>query len=116
MGGLWAAHFSESELAGNGRLTQPDGSYCEGSWKEGSRIHGRWVSADKRQEYLGDWLQDKKHGQGTLHMKGLLQYTGTVPSWCQSQLLGGTLQTAYIGTLLMASLEIVYPLFFGLEG
>ena len=62
--------------AGSGRLTLRDGSYYEGSWKDGLRKHGKWVSADRKQEYRGDWVEDRRHGTGTLHIQGLLQYTG----------------------------------------
>lgn len=63
-------------VAGKGRLTTKAGSFFEGEWKAGSRVKGRWVSADRRQEYLGDWKGSVRHGQGTLHVEGLLQYTG----------------------------------------
>lgn len=62
--------------AGNGRLTFRDGSYYEGSWEEGKRLHGKWLSPDKKSEYQGEWADDKRHGTGTLHVQGLLQYTG----------------------------------------
>ena len=70
--------------AGNGRLTFKDGSYYEGSWKEGDRVHGKWISSDKKQEFRGDWQQDMRHGTGALHIQGLLQYTGLEYMYSQS--------------------------------
>lgn len=83
--GLLLAQICQAHLlhfylphAGNGRLTLKDGSFYEGSWKEGQRKHGKWVSADRKEEYRGDWLEDKRHGTGTVHIQGLLQYTGEI--------------------------------------
>jgi hypothetical protein len=52
------------------------GSFYEGSWMEGERVEGRWVAADKRSEYSGQWKGAVKHGQGTFLVEGVFQYTG----------------------------------------
>lgn len=55
-----------------------DGSFFEGTWKDGQRVFGKWVSADRKQEYLGSWKGEVRHGEGTLHIEGLLQYAGSI--------------------------------------
>ena len=64
-------------LAGKGRHTFRDGSLFEGTWKDGERVKGKWVSANRREEYAGEWQQDMRHGEGSALVEGFYQYTGT---------------------------------------
>ena len=72
------AHFLKSllRIAGEGRHTFLDGSYCEGSWVAGERSAGVFVAGDRSWEYRGQWRGLERHGQGTLFQKGLSKYTG----------------------------------------
>lgn len=64
--------------AGQGRWTHPDGSFYEGEWVNGERVHGKFVSFDGSEEYSGQWKGDKRHGQGVFYSRGGFKYAGNV--------------------------------------
>ena len=40
------------------------------------RSQGKYVSSDASIEYVGQWKDDQRHGNGTFFQKGLYRYTG----------------------------------------
>jgi len=49
-----------------GTHTYPDGTTCDGEWKDRKKHgHGIWTKPDGL-TYIGEWENDKPHGQGTL--------------------------------------------------
>lgn len=53
-----------------------DGSYYQGSFEDGKRVHGKYASKDGAEEYEGDWRGLARHGVGKAKMKDVGMYDG----------------------------------------
>ena len=63
--GVYEGEFLEGNMHGKGKLTLNSGDIFEGQWKN-DKLNGKGEYRNKRIHYIGDFLDDKKHGIGKL--------------------------------------------------
>jgi hypothetical protein len=65
------------EITGKGKKTWADGRSYEGQWENGE-MHGRgsWKSGDGLETYDGEFVNNKREGNGTLCLRNGDRYTG----------------------------------------
>jgi hypothetical protein len=63
--GVFEGEILEGNMHGKGKLTLNNGDIFEGQW-ENDKLNGKGEYRNKRTHYIGDFLDDKKHGRGKL--------------------------------------------------
>jgi hypothetical protein len=73
-GGYYQGNFIEGEMSGKGKRVWADGSYFEGDFSIGEKhgygeMHYGLKMNTKDESYFGDWIDNRREGNGLLKMR-----------------------------------------------
>lgn len=76
-GDVYEGEWECDKIHGQGRWTYSnDGSYFQGRFDCGARVHGTFSTKDGSEEYRGDWNGMIRHGKGMLYIRQVGKYDG----------------------------------------
>eukprot|EP00445_Apocalathium_hangoei_P068132 CAMPEP_0204142022 /NCGR_PEP_ID=MMETSP0361-20130328/19775_1 /ASSEMBLY_ACC=CAM_ASM_000343 /TAXON_ID=268821 /ORGANISM="Scrippsiella Hangoei, Strain SHTV-5" /LENGTH=389 /DNA_ID=CAMNT_0051095843 /DNA_START=56 /DNA_END=1225 /DNA_ORIENTATION=+ len=83
-GSCYQGNWLHNVKCGNGTERWPDGAKYEGQYVNGCK-HGRGIFTDGPVQYMGEFLEDKMHGQGSYLFRDRRKYFG---GWVDGKMSG----------------------------